>query len=245
MSSGRTATCGWSSSTAVLVNDVLFGLSSRNAGQYFALNATTGQTLWTSPPRQTPQAAIVSAGDMLFSLEADGELVLLRATTAGFQPVQRYRVAETATWAPPVISGRRVFIKDVNTLTAWTWDQHQPAAAPQPVEAASGPTSETMLRADILFWESIRDKTDAALFDAYLRQFPNGMFRVLAEARLKELRSMPPPPSTGPTAPGARPAAFDGPPSPRDVFRWVVCRAMNNAAATNTRATGWTLRRSA
>jgi formylglycine-generating enzyme required for sulfatase activity len=46
-----------------------------------------------------------------------------------------------------------------------------------------------MLRADIVFWESIRDKTEPALFEAYLQQFPNGMFRVLAEARVKELRS--------------------------------------------------------
>ncbi len=181
-------------SNAVLIKDTLFGLSVRNAGQYFAVDAKTGTTLWTSPPRQTPQAAIVGAGDLLFSLEADGELVILRASTTAFEVLHRYRVSTTATWAPPVISGNRVIIKDVDTLSMWTWDEHDSAATSSVV------SPETMLRADILFWESIKDKSDPALFEAYLRQFPNGMFRVLAEARLKELRTAPAAPSSGSTA---------------------------------------------
>lgn len=109
-------------SNAVLVGDTLFGLSTRNAGQYFALDAKTGRTLWTSAPRQAAQAAIVRAGDLLFSLENDGELVIIRANAAAFEPVHRYKVAETETWAPPAISGNRVFVKDVATLALWTWE---------------------------------------------------------------------------------------------------------------------------
>ena len=145
-------------SNAVLIKDTLFGLSVRNAGQYFAVDAKTGKTLWTSPPRQTPQAAIVGAGDFLFSLEADGELVILRASTTAFEVLHRYRVSANATWAPPVVSGSRFFIKDVDTLSLWTWDEGADAVAPSTVSA------ETMLRADILFWESIKDKSDPALF---------------------------------------------------------------------------------
>jgi outer membrane protein assembly factor BamB len=184
-------------SNAVLIKDTLFGLSVRNAGQYFALDVKTGKTLWTSPPRQSPQAAIVGAGDLLFSLEADGELVILRASTTAFEVLHRYRVSATATWAPLVVSGSRFFIKDVDTLSLWTWDGDSGADASPTVSA------ETMLRADILFWESIRDKSDPALFEAYLRQFPNGTFRVLAEARLKELRAVPTSPSAGSTTAGS------------------------------------------
>jgi outer membrane protein assembly factor BamB len=110
-------------SNAVLVGSALFGLSTRNAGQYFAADATTGRTLWTSEPRQASQAAIVRAGDLVFSLEGDGELVIMRASRTAFEPVQRYKVADTDTWTPPVISGNRVFIKDVLSLASWTWDQ--------------------------------------------------------------------------------------------------------------------------
>jgi hypothetical protein len=33
-----------------------------------------------------------------------------------FDPIARYVVADSATWAQPAISGDRIFIKDVNTL---------------------------------------------------------------------------------------------------------------------------------
>ena len=39
-----------------------------------------------------------------------------------------------------------------------------------------------------LFWQSIMNSTTAADFEAYLRQFPNGIFRVLAQNRLAALR---------------------------------------------------------
>ena len=31
-------------------------------------------------------------------------------------------MADSATWVPPAISGNRVFIKDIDTLTLWTLD---------------------------------------------------------------------------------------------------------------------------
>ncbi len=107
-------------SNAARVGDALVGLSTRNAGQYFAVDATTGKTLWTSAERQAAQAAIVSAGTVWFSLEDDGELLVVRSSPTSFQVVQRYRVAEGGTWSPPAIAGNRVFIKDLSTLTLWT-----------------------------------------------------------------------------------------------------------------------------
>ena len=40
-----------------------------------------------------------------------------------------------------------------------------------------------------LFWQSIMNSTNPTMFEAYLEQFPNGVFRALAEARLAELRA--------------------------------------------------------
>ena len=40
-----------------------------------------------------------------------------------------------------------------------------------------------------LFWQSIMDSANPAEFEAYLEQFPNGVFRALAEARLEALRA--------------------------------------------------------
>jgi outer membrane protein assembly factor BamB len=105
---------------AVLLRDVMFGMTTRNMGQYFSVDANTGKTLWVSSPRQAGNAAIIKAGDAVFSLQDDGELVVFHATSAGFEPLRRYHVAESETWTQPVISGNRVFVKDVSTLALWT-----------------------------------------------------------------------------------------------------------------------------
>ncbi|MBI4264565.1 MAG: PQQ-like beta-propeller repeat protein [Acidobacteria bacterium] len=107
-------------SNGVIVGDMLVGLTSRNMGQYFALDPTTGKTLWTSDPRQAAQAAMQTAGDLVFSLEEDGELVISRVTRTASSPVRRYKLADTETWTQPVISGNRVFVKDVSSLALWT-----------------------------------------------------------------------------------------------------------------------------
>jgi outer membrane protein assembly factor BamB len=109
-------------SNGVAIDGVLFGLSHLNSGQYFALDLDTGRVLWLSEPRQAENAAIVRADDTIFSLEDDGELVVVRASRTALEVLARYQVAASATWAQPAISGNRVFVKDVSTLTLLTWD---------------------------------------------------------------------------------------------------------------------------
>jgi outer membrane protein assembly factor BamB len=107
-------------SNAVVVGDVLFGLSTRNSGQYFGVDVKTGKTLWTSEGRQAGNAAIAKAGNSLFSLQDDGDLIVAHSSRTGFEPLRRYKVADSETWAQPAISGSRIFVKDVSTLALWT-----------------------------------------------------------------------------------------------------------------------------
>lgn len=107
-------------SDAVVAGDVLFGISTRNAGQYFGVDVKTGKTLWTSEGRQAAHAAIARSGDLLFSMEEDGELIVARNSRTAFEPLHRYKLSEAATWAQPSYSGNRVFVKDVSTLAMWT-----------------------------------------------------------------------------------------------------------------------------
>jgi outer membrane protein assembly factor BamB len=109
-------------SDAVLLGDTLVGFSQRRSGQFFGLDARTGKTLWTSDARQGTNAAIVTAGDFWFALVDDGELLVSRGDARAFEPLKRYTVATSATWAQPVIAGNRVFVKDVSTLMLWTFN---------------------------------------------------------------------------------------------------------------------------
>ncbi len=109
-------------SDAVLTGETLVGFSQRRSGQFFALDARGGKTLWISEARQATNAAIVDAGDFWFALKDDGELLVSRRDASTFEPLRRYTVAVSATWAQPVISGNRVFVKDVSTLALWTFN---------------------------------------------------------------------------------------------------------------------------
>ena len=103
----------------VIRDGVMFGLSHRNSGQYFALDLDSGAALWESAPRQAENAALVRAGDIVFSLEEDAELVVFDASREGLEEITRYEVADSETWALPAVSGNRIYVKDVSRLHRW------------------------------------------------------------------------------------------------------------------------------
>lgn len=109
-------------SNPVVIGDTVFGLSQRASGQFFALDAKTGATLWLGTPREATNSAAVKAGDLLFLLNDDAELIVARGSRVRFEPIRRYTVADSATWAQPAISGKRVFVRDVTSLALWTLD---------------------------------------------------------------------------------------------------------------------------
>lgn len=107
-------------SNGVLIGDTLFGLADRESGKYFALDAKTGEILWLGKPRQATNTAVVKAGDLIFLLNDDAELIVARANRTAFEPLKTYTVADSATWAQPAVSGNRIFVKDVLSLALWT-----------------------------------------------------------------------------------------------------------------------------
>ena len=105
----------------VLVGNALCGLSHKNKGQYFCLDPNTGKTLWTSDPRQGENAALLAtaAAGLVYALDTDATLKIFRASNKGLQELKRYTVADSATWAHPVLTGNRVVVKDAGTLAVW------------------------------------------------------------------------------------------------------------------------------
>jgi len=106
----------------VLIGDTLFGFSRRAGGQLFALDARDGRVLWLGEPRFATNVAFAKTGDVLFVLKDDAELIIAAANRSSFELLKTYDVADSATWAQPVVSGRRLFVKDVSALTLWTID---------------------------------------------------------------------------------------------------------------------------
>ena len=83
-----------------------------------------------------------------------------------------------------------------------TFRQREPQPQPSPAATAE---------LEGLFWQSIMNSQNPAEFEAYLAQFPNGVFRSLAEARLAALRS------SGGNAPASTRSGVGGAGSPPGV----------------------------
>jgi outer membrane protein assembly factor BamB len=102
--------------TPVLQDGLLFGLSNR--GQFFCLNAQTGQTAWVD---ETPRdrggfGPLVNAGSVLLALPSSAELIAFKPSDKKYEELARIKVAEGSTYAFPVIAGNRVYVKDQDSL---------------------------------------------------------------------------------------------------------------------------------
>src|SRR5688572_2532456 len=83
---------------------------------------------------------------------------------------------------------------------------------PAPAEPPSGGSSQ---QAELLFWDSIKHSDNPATFQAYLTQFPNGVFAGLARAKIDELESAASDPTeTQSAARQVQPAAPEPAPAP-------------------------------
>lgn len=107
-------------STAVVAGPALVGLGQRNRGQFFAVDLATGRTLWATKGRETENAALIRVAGHTLIQTTEGELIVAKDSTTGFEVVKRYDVANSSTWAHPAIVGNQLYVRDANSLTLWT-----------------------------------------------------------------------------------------------------------------------------
>jgi outer membrane protein assembly factor BamB len=104
-------------STPVVLGDRLYGMSAKQKGQFFALDALTGKTIWLGPGRMGENAAILNLwGKALLLQTNDANLIVLSADASSYAPLVQYTVASSPTWAHPVVLGKRILIKDETSL---------------------------------------------------------------------------------------------------------------------------------
>jgi outer membrane protein assembly factor BamB len=107
-------------SSPVLDGDLLYGLSNLRKGQLFCLDVKTGDVLWTTEGREGQNAAILQSQKEIFLLTNDADLIIASKSAKGFEHLARYKVADSSTWAHPVILDRQILIKDAANLTLWS-----------------------------------------------------------------------------------------------------------------------------
>jgi outer membrane protein assembly factor BamB len=108
--------------TPVLKDGKLYGISS--GSMLFCIDAGTGKTLWTSPDRIGDRGfgSVVAAGPVLLALTPASELVVFQPDDKAFKRLARVRVADTPTGAYPVAAGKRLYIRDRDSVMMYTID---------------------------------------------------------------------------------------------------------------------------
>jgi outer membrane protein assembly factor BamB len=105
--------------TPVLKNGLLFGFS--DGGNLYCINAADGKTAWADTTGHGRGfAAIVDAGSAVVALPSTSELIVYKADAGAYSEIAKYKVSETETYAHPVLSGNRVFVKDSDSLAMLT-----------------------------------------------------------------------------------------------------------------------------
>jgi tetratricopeptide (TPR) repeat protein len=100
----------------------------------------------------------------------------------------------------------------------WTVEEY-PAVSDTPASRLSDPGAE------IAFWETVKNGNDPALYEAYLKEYPEGTFSAAAQAKLDELRAQ----GTAPAEPAATPdeqdvAAVDPAETPKTNLYWSLSK---------------------
>jgi outer membrane protein assembly factor BamB len=109
-------------STPVVDQEKLYGLSYTKRGQFVCLDMRTGETLWASEGRQAQGAAILDVGSTVMALTDDGHLKVIAKDEGQYRLLKQFRVAEMPTWAHPVLSNNRILVKDEANLTLWSFE---------------------------------------------------------------------------------------------------------------------------
>lgn len=106
---------GTTFNTPVLKDGFLFGLSDR--GNFFCLDARTGKTAWTDTARRDRFGAIVDAGAVLVALPSNSQLIAFKPDGKKYEELAAIKVAQSPTYAHPVVAGKRIFVKDRDAVT--------------------------------------------------------------------------------------------------------------------------------
>lgn len=109
--------------TPVLSNGLLFGLSGTNT--LFCINTETGKTAWTAPlggggGGRRGYGSVVDAGPVLMALTPATQLVVFEPNAKEFKQLAKYKVGDADTYAYPIVSGKRLFVKDRDSVILWT-----------------------------------------------------------------------------------------------------------------------------
>ena len=107
-------------SSPVFGDGLIYGHSVKKKGQFFALDAKTGSTRWTTEGREGEHASVLLTPQDIVFLTNGADLIVARRDTPAFTVERRYEVAQASTFATPVLLGSNILVRDATGLIMLT-----------------------------------------------------------------------------------------------------------------------------
>ncbi len=107
-------------STPVLGDGLLYGLSSKRAGQFVAIDAGSGEVTWSSEGREGRHAAALLTDEHLLLLTDEAQLLVVERGGTTFRIARSYSVADSQTWSVPVVLPDGLLLRDETHLLKLT-----------------------------------------------------------------------------------------------------------------------------
>ena len=108
-------------SSPVIVGGTIYGLTTRSRGQFVAIDAASGKTLWNTQGREGENASMLGSRSWLLAATTDGNLIVARANPQKYEEVRRYQIAQSPVWAHPAITSSSIIVKDADKVICWSF----------------------------------------------------------------------------------------------------------------------------
>jgi len=104
--------------TPVLNNGYLYGVSDRR--KIFCMDAVKGQTAWIDTIMHTDFGAVLNCGSVIMVIPGKTELIVLSPDANKYTELARVKISDSPVYAHPLLSGKIIYIKDKENLTAYS-----------------------------------------------------------------------------------------------------------------------------
>jgi outer membrane protein assembly factor BamB len=107
-------------SSPVYGDGLIYGHSAKKKGQFVAVDVNTGALRWSTEGREGEHASVLLTPKHVVFLTNGADLIVASRNTAVFTVEHRYQVADSPTWAVPVLLGADLLVRDATGLIRLT-----------------------------------------------------------------------------------------------------------------------------
>ena len=105
--------------TPLLKDGYLYGFSGEG-GKMFCINASNGQTAWEGDIAFQSFGSLIDAGSVIIGLSGNSKFVVMKPNGQKFDMVSMIDLTETGIYAQPILSNNKIYIKDQDSIVAFT-----------------------------------------------------------------------------------------------------------------------------